>query len=1032
MTDSQFQENLTRLELFHPRSEEDMFTDYSFLHAEVGVSDEPVAWEDRLKLKYRPVAEGESWGVDWQSGWFHLTGQVPGSWRGEVVLRLNLGGEALVFDDKGAPVCGLTNASVYHPDYYKEVFFFEKAVKAGGRIDMWVEAAANNVLGPAQFNWYPHATREPYPAGHSVGTVRYMRIALFNGELRRFRNEFLQLWHYVEYLKRDVKNYRCRQIAKALSDALDVYCGNPENAAAARRVLAPILSQKALSSALKCTAIGHAHIDVGWLWPVRESIRKAGRTFSSQLRLMKRYPGYVFGASQPQLYQFVKDAYPALYKRIKAAVKAGTWECQGGMWVEADNNLPSGESLIRQFIHGKNFFKEEFGVDVKNLWLPDVFGYNGNTPQIMKICGCDFFLTQKLSWNTVNKPPYNTFRWIGIDGSEVTTHFPPENNYNSLLTTWGLAVAQDRYNEAAVCGEFLSLYGMGDGGGGPQEDLVERGRLVADWEGSPKVEFGFAQPAFDRMMACKSVLPTWHGELYFENHRGTLTTQARTKKNNRKLEQRLLQAEFINSLLPASKYPRKELDRVCKLLLLNQFHDIIPGSSIRLVYDRTEREHAEGLKALEALIQKAGSQLLAKDSSSVTFMNTLSVDYTRPLELPAAWAKGRVVGEDGAEIPVQVESDGRVFGRASVPADGFLTLRHVGGKGGAVKAKRMKGLVLENANLRFAFDKSARMTSAVVKATGQETLSAPGNDFLMFNDMTSTYDAWNIDQWYRGERTSDRAYSVAEVLCEEGPVRSVLHFRLRIHDSLIDQEVSLGADASAVEFKTAVEWKEIHKMLRVAFPTQIESLEAAYDIQYGMIRRPTHTNTSWEQVQFEVCAHRYADLSDDERGAAILNDCKYAHSVRDGVMELNLLRSSKWPDYNADQGHQEFTYAFAPHRGTLVDSSVQSDAAQLNREPWRFDGYAAKALSLPISVEGQGVSIEAVKRAERSDDLIVRVVETRGRHASATVRLSKGCGFKRVSFTNAIEWTDDGDLSLKDGEGSLALHPFQIVTLRLS
>ena len=1032
MTDSQFQENLTRLELFHPRSEEDMFTDYSFLHAEVGVSDEPVAWEDRLKLKYRPVAEGESWGVDWQSGWFHLTGQVPGSWRGEVVLRLNFGGEALVFDDKGAPVCGLTNASVYHPDYYKEVFFFEKAVKAGCRIDMWVEAAANNVLGPAQFNWYPHATREPYPAGHSVGTVKYMRIALFNGELRRFRNEFLQLWHYVEYLKRDVKNHRCRQIAKALSDALDVYCGNPENAAAARRVLAPILSQKALPSALKCTAIGHAHIDVGWLWPVRESVRKAGRTFSSQLRLMKRYPGYVFGASQPQLYQFVKDAYPALYKRIKAAVKAGTWECQGGMWVEADNNLPSGESLIRQFIHGKNFFKEEFGVDVKNLWLPDVFGYNGNTPQIMKICGCDFFLTQKLSWNTVNKPPYNTFRWIGIDGSEVTTHFPPENNYNSLLTTWGLAVAQDRYNEAAVCGEFLSLYGMGDGGGGPQEDLVERGRLVADWEGSPKVEFGFAQPVFDRMMACKSVLPTWHGELYFENHRGTLTTQARTKKNNRKLEQRLLQAEFINSLLPASRYPRKELDRVCKLLLLNQFHDIIPGSSIRLVYDRTEREHAEGLKALEALIQKAGSQLLSKDSSSVTFMNTLSVDYTRPLELPAAWAKGRVVGEDGAEIPVQVESDGRVFGRASVPADGFLTLRHVGGKGGAVKAKRMKGLVLENANLRFAFDKSARMTSAVVKATGQETLSAPGNDFLMFNDMTSTYDAWNIDQWYRGERTSDRADSVAEVLCEEGPVRSVLHFRLRIHDSLIDQEVSLGADASAVEFKTAVEWKEIHKMLRVAFPTQIESLEAAYDIQYGMIRRPTHTNTSWEQVQFEVCAHRYADLSDDERGAAILNDCKYGHSVRDGVMELNLLRSSKWPDYNADQGHQEFTYAFAPHRGTLVDSSVQSDAAQLNREPWRFDGYAAKALSLPISVEGQGVSIEAVKRAERSDDLIVRVVETRGRHASATVRLSKGCGFKRVSFTNAIEWTDDGVLSLKDGEGSLALHPFQIVTLRLS
>ncbi|MCQ2402594.1 MAG: glycosyl hydrolase-related protein [Lentisphaeria bacterium] len=1033
MIQNQFNEIMTRLDNFYARSEEDLFAEYAPVTAEVAVTDDPVSWKERKKLAYRSVSEGDAWGTDWQSGWFHLQGRVPASWKGgNLVMRLNLGGEAMIFDAKGNPEYAVTNTSVYHPDFYKEVYYFDKPAQGGEKIDLWVEGAANNILGPQIFDWNPHPDRAPYPHGHSVGQVKYMRLALYREELFHFRLEFKNLYFYAKYfLHADAGNCRCRQIVQALSDALDAYRGNPDNAAAARAALKPVLSQPAMASALKCTAIGHAHIDVGWLWPVRESVRKAARTFCSQLKLMERYPEHRFGESQPQLYQFIKDFYPGLYKRIQKAVKDGKWECQGGMWVEADNNLPSGESLIRQFLHGKNFFKDEFGVEVRNLWLPDVFGYNGNTPQIMKICGCDFFLTQKLSWNTINTHPYNTFRWRGIDSSEVVTHFPPENNYNSFLDSNSLAQAQNRYLEAATCPEFLSLFGIGDGGGGPNEIHLENGRLSRNWEGTPKVTLGFAQPLFDRMIAMKEKLSIWYGELYFENHRGTLTSQARTKKNNRKLEQRLLQAEFLASLLPARKYPRALLDKICKTLLLNQFHDIIPGSSIRPVYDRTEREHAECLAALATMLQDTAVQLMKPNANALTLFNSLSTPYSRPVELPKSWAKGKVTTAVGEAVVTQVESDGRVFAAVVVPASGFLTLFHKDGKGQAVKTKMDGKLLLENGKFRYEFDVDGRMTSAVEKSSEQEFLTAPGNAFHLYHDETAIYDAWNVDPWYRGEEVA-QAKSAGAVVREVGPVRSILRFELGVSGSAISQEVSLAATGESVEFKTAVEWHEARKMLRVAFPTSVDSREATYDIQYGMIKRPTHNNTSRDQVQFEVCGHRYADLSDGERGVALLNDCKYGYFIKESVMELNLLRSPKWPDFDADQGRQEFTYALRPHLGTVIEAPIYAEAAQLNREPWAFEGLDATALAVPVSVTGEGVSLEVVKRAEKSDDLIVRIVETRGRHTTGTLALAKTAKFKKVSLTNAIEWTDDGEVPLVKGACSFALKPFQIMTLRLA
>ncbi|MCQ2402591.1 MAG: glycosyl hydrolase-related protein [Lentisphaeria bacterium] len=1032
MIQNQFNEVITRLNNFFSRSEEDMFTEYEPMTAEISVVKEPVSWKEREKLSYQPLSEGTCWGHYWDSCWVHLKGQVPKAWSGKpLVMRLNLGGEMLVFDTKGNPICGMTDHSLFANRYIKDVFRFEKPAKGGEKIEFWVEGVASNIQGQTNFPWDPHATRATNRTGQSSPVVHHLRLALFNEELYHFRLEFSQLLSLVSNMKCDVTNYRCRQLVQALSDSLDAYCGNPANAAAARAALAPILSQPATASALHCTAIGHAHIDVGWLWPVKESIRKAARTFSSQLRLMERYPEYRFGASQPQLYQFVKDHYPSLYKRLKAAVKAGKWECQGGMWVEADNNLPSGESLIRQFLHGKNFFKDEFGVEVRNLWIPDVFGYNGNTPQIMKICGCDFFLTQKLSWNNINQHPYNTFRWRGIDGSEVVTHFPPENTYNSEMSAGSLAAAQDRYQEATVCQDFIALFGIGDGGGGPCEDHVERALLAKNMEGVPKVQIGFAQEAADRMIAQKEKFPIWHGELYFEKHRATLTTQSRTKRNNRKLEQRLLQAEFLSSLLPADKYPRKVLDKVCKTLLINQFHDIIPGSSIKLVYDNTQKEHADCLKALEEVLQDAAKALLRPNANALTLFNSLSTEYARPVELPKSWAKGTVKTADGKAVPTQVESDGRVFAAVVVPADGFLTLVRNPRSGKAVATKSDSELLLENSRLSCEFNADGRLISLVSRENDQEQLSAPGNVLQLYVDEPAEYDAWDLDPWYRTQRTED-AKAAGKAVREVGPVRSVIRFPLAIGNSTIQQEVSLAENGSAVEFKTAVDWNEARKMLRVAFPTNVDAREATYDIQYGMIKRPTHTNTSRDQVQFEVCGHRYADLSDGERGVALMNDCKYGYMVREGVMELSLLRSSKWPDFYADQGHQEFTYAIRPHGGSVIEAPVYTDAAQLNREPWGFEGQEAAKVTVPVTVEGEGVSLEVLKRAEKSDDLVVRIVETRGRHAQGALKLRKGAGLSKVKLTNAIEWTDGGEVQGVDGEYPFALAPFQILTLKLS
>jgi len=1017
MNQKEFRIYRERAEKFLARLKEEFFQETRPLSAEIFSSKQPVVFKERLKGSYRPIAENGTWGELWDSAWIHLTGEIPAAWADEPVwCKLELGGEILIFDDNGVPVCGLTNTSVFASNYRKNLYKISDAAKAGAKIDLWAEVAANGLFGD-----------EITPGTDwrcDVGAIRHLKFGRFNVGAWELSMDFEVLLSLLKTLPED--DYRAAKLNMALNDAVSAYADDPANAVTARTFLAAELGNPATKSSLTTTAVGHAHIDVGWLWPVRESIRKAARTFSSQLYNMERYPDYVFGASQPVLYEFVRDNYPELYEKIKARVAEGRWELQGGMWVEADCNIISGESMVRQFLHGKNYYMDEFGFDVKNLWLPDVFGYSAAMPQIIRKSGCDYFLTQKISWSQFNKFPYHTFFWRGIDNTEVMTHFPPEDNYNSALMPDRLCYAQNNFNENYFLPEFITLFGVGDGGGGPRTEHIENGLRTANLEGCPKVKFGRADKFLDRLAKHSDKLPSWVGELYLELHRGTLTTQSRTKRNNRKCEQMLTLTEFLCSCLPAADYPAAKLDRLWKTVLTNQFHDIIPGSSIRKVYEVTESEHAEVLAECGRLIDAAAKQLLEADENAATVVNTLSYDYTPPVKLPGEWVGHAVLDADGRTLLTQ-EENGTLWALGTFPPQSVTTLR----KGNVIKAKAAKPgkeLVLENDLVRYEFDRDGHVIRAFDKTAERDVIcGAVGNLLALYVDQPNNWDAWDVDFTYRDTppvyATGERAAKVAD-----GPVLQALEFELKVGKSTIRQRAVLAANSKRLDFETGVDWNECHRMLRVAFPTTIQAAEASCDIQYGFVRRPTHTNTSWDFARFEVAAHRYVDLSDADGGAALLNDCKYGYSLKDGVLDLNLLRSPTYPDDKADLGKHTFTYSFLPHEGGLNGSEVMQEAACLNRAPAVLPG-AAKGLELPCALTGgEGVSLEVLKKAEKSDDLIIRLVETDGRNSTATLRIPAN---RKLVETNLLEWTNGASLKPKDGTVEVKLKPFEIKTFKV-
>ena len=584
MFDRLFDFNMNTIRVFTEELAGKFHTEYGNLQCQAAVTKEIVPFEKRLSLSYHPVSVGEKWGENWESAWFHVTGDIPEHWdKTKVRLLFNPGGEGLIFDAGGLPVTRVTGGTVFKASFSQNAWLLPESFIADGKLDLFIEGAANTLSGLVFDSNIE--IRKKHPQGRFTGVLNECRLGLFDEEIWQLHIDLQVILELIQGLPE--KDFRCKRHVRTVLKAINAF--KSSGASAARQVLREIFDIPPSGALMTVHGVGHAHIDTGWLWPVRETVRKCARTFTAQLDLMERYPEYIFGASAPRHYAFVKEHYPELFKKIKAAVKKGNWELQGGMWVEADCNVISGESMVRQFLHGKNFFMDEFGVEVKNLWLPDVFGYSASMPQILKRSGCDFFLTQKLSWSQFNTFPYKSFNWKGIDGSCVLAHFPPENTYNSTLKADRQIKAQNEYPEGYIAPDYISLFGIGDGGGGPFPELIERGRRFEHLDGVPRFKFDKAENFFNILAASKDELPVWQGELYLELHRGTLTTQSRTKRLNRKNEQLLTETEFICSQLPFEEYPAETLDRLWKLLLLNQFHDIIPGSSITMVYEQTEK-----------------------------------------------------------------------------------------------------------------------------------------------------------------------------------------------------------------------------------------------------------------------------------------------------------------------------------------------------------------------------------------------------------------------------------------------------------
>lgn len=978
---------LQRVDQTIPKLIDSVYIHLADLKAELWRTDEPVTYSNRMEGEYSVVKTGDVWGKLWDCAWFHFSGIVPESAAGShVVLLIDLGGEGLVVDSTGNPKQGLTSISsgfdfsLGKPG--KRVFPFANPAQGNEVVDVWVDAGLNDLFGSL-------------PNG---GKLDEARIACRRDHAQALAFDFEVLRELVNHLP--AQSARYASLVHALYNAsLALSHGCTDQAIhQASEILAKELSKKGGDPSLTISAIGHAHIDLAWLWPIRETIRKGARTFSTVLRMMERYPDYVFGASQPQLYQWMKDHYPALYAEIKQRIAEGRWEVQGAMWVEPDANVPSGESLVRQILYGKKFYRDEFGIDVTNLWMPDVFGYSGSIPQILRKAGIDTFLTQKLSWSLFNQHPHHTFHWEGIDGSTVLVHMPPESTYNSSAAPRAIAKAETDYLDKDVSDECLLLFGIGDGGGGPGEEHLERLVREKNLAGLSPVVQESSDAFFRKLKATHQRYAKWSGELYLERHQGTLTSQARNKRYNRKLEFSLRELEYVSarSQTENSTYPKADLERIWKEVLLYQFHDILPGSSITRVFTESVARYGSLTDEVNSLQAAADRSLLGiGDRSFVS--NSLSWSRSEWLKVDGEW--------HWVEVPPLGFAEFKPCQLPVAPIDKleneFLVVD--------LKANELTG----DHEIVSIWDKEAN-----------RELIRPGgvaNQLAIFDDQG---DAWDFPVDYDAVPQLIPVQHSAEWI-QDGPktiFRRVLYFG----QTTIHQDIVLTQGSRRIDFVTKVDWKEQRKMLRVLFPVAIHADTARSDIQFGSIERPTHANTSWDWAKDEICAQKWVDISEPGYGVALLNDCKYGHRVRDGILDLNLLRSATYPDPVADQATHEFTYSLYPHLEGFAEGRVVQAAYELN-VPLRLVKGEVLPSSLAI-VDIPGVVIDTVKKAENSEALIFRLVELYGRQSTATIQF--GNGARQVEIVNLME-EDPTLVDLNNSSVTVEFRPFEIITLKV-
>lgn len=966
----------------------------------VASQDEPVDPAFALQQSYQPFRVGDVWGPAWGTTWFRFAADVPPELRDhhlEVVIDLGWNrsapgfqAEGLAYRADGSAVKGL------HPqNHWLPV--------DGERFDVFVEAAANPVVFDV-INGNPFRVTslgEKTTAGDEPHYVlRRADLAIFDQTVW----ELVRDLEVLDGLMRElpVDQPRRWEILRAVDRALDELDMSDVSgtAGAARKALEPVSNAPAAASAHNVSAVGHAHIDTAWLWPVRETVRKVARTSSNVVALMDDHPEFTFAMSQAQQFAWLKEHRPQIYARVREKVAMGQFVPVGGMWVESDTNLPGGESLVRQFVYGKRFFLDEFGIETEEVWLPDSFGYSAAMPQLVALSGARWFLTQKISWSRTNKFPHHTFWWEGIDGTRVFTHFPPVDSYNAELTGGEMAHLVRNFRDKGDARRSLVPFGYGDGGGGPTREMLARAHRLAELEGSPKVTIERPSEFFAKAEAEYPNAPVWAGELYLEFHRATYTSQAQMKQGNRRCEHLLREAELWSATAAVRSgfaYPHDALDRCWKTVLTNQFHDILPGTSIAWVHRQARQEHAEVAAELEEVIDAAQRALAGSGGESLVFN--------------AAPHSRNDVAPGSAD--------------AAVAPDGVVVATAVNG-----------GWVLDNGLVRVTIDARGLVTSVVDVETGRDAI-APGtaaNVPQIHPDLPNEWDAWDLDTFYRNTRIDVTAVDNL-ALTRDADRSSTVEVSRTFGESSIVQRLSLTAGRRAVDVETEIDWRETEKILKVAFPFDVRADFSSAETQFGYINRPTHSNTTWDAAKFEICAHRYLHLGEPGWGVAVVNDSTYGHDVTRDVREdggttttvrLSLLRAPRFPDPEADHGTHRFGYSIVPG-AEIIDAVREGYRRNLPERVRTGSGPVA-----PLAqVDNERVIVETVKLADdRCGDVIVRIYEAAG--GRTTVSLTPGFAFTAVAEVDLLERPLGDTIAGRDGTVHLDFRPFQIRTIRFT
>ncbi len=1066
-----------------------------------GRAGEPVDVSVAVAAEFAPVATGSPWGAPWGTTWFRFTATIPDEFAGrpvDAIIDLGFTGDGPGFQAEGLvwrvgpdgewlPWRGL------HPQNH--TFRISDSAVAGDAVELLVEAASN-----PSFHG-PNPNSDIVTAGSTpIYRLGRCAIALHNADLDALNHDYRTVWGWLRQLPANEPRHNDLLVAVEASlaalDPLDVV----STAGAAREPLLRVLSVPASPSAHRVSAIGHAHIDSAWLWPLRETVRKCARTFSNVLRLMDDEPEFKFGCSQAVQYEWMRRHYPSIFAGIKEAVARGQWIPIGGQWVEADGNITGGESHIRQLLHGQRYFREHFGVTCSEVWIPDVFGYPATLPQFFRLGGAERFLTQKLSWNRTNRFPHSTFWWEGIDGSRVYTHFPSVDTYNATLAPAELAFSVHNFKNHGSAHTSLMPFGFGDGGGGPSPAMIEQYHRSKDLEGSPRLVIESPEEFFDRAMEDDPEPPVWVGELYFEMHRGTYTSQARTKVGNRRSEVLLREAELWATVAalesPGYEYPSAQLDELWKTVLLHQFHDILPGTSIGWVHREAEETYAEVAERLERIIHGAVGELAAGvagvssvtaasestglanavasgSGTTVVLANAAPFDFDSVVVIPQdnSGPDGAVSDPgfpDSRGLAVQKLSDGGSAIRASVPALSVGVCRALPVDNHVVATGRS----MSNGIVSIVLDDDGSVTSLVHLPTGREAIvdGGRGSVWQLHHDLPLEYDAWDIENYYR-----DRVENLTNVesieLVDSGPALARLQVTRSFGSSRLIETFEQRAGSPRVDIHIELDWHERDHLLKVAWPVAVSTTEATRSIQYGHIRTPIHTNTSWDAARFELCAHHWIDVSETGFGVAMLNNGRYGHDVTrtrsdDGspttTMRLTVAKGSQFPDPQADLGRHEFTYSLMPHCGLGSLPDVIAEGYRLNM-PVRVvdapagaevmaasagDSTGAAAEESPtvttsvgpavgaVAVTDPGVVVEVAKLAEDgSGDLVIRLWESLGATVTTTVRF--GLPVETARLTDALE---DGAPPtpapvlepLGERELRLSLAPFQIATIRVT